>query len=205
MLFRAMMGYDGHRPPAARGKANALRTPALYPNQNRPRDASLAASRFHYWGRRLALVIVRQIDYVSTKSNRFPRRRCLAIKPGPPEGSIVQTIITPAALREGDVHAVINERVLRYTKLRRVLSRSAGLRLRDRSPARSVYRLLCRCVSVPGNHRCTKGQAGNYQLPHVRILLCWAPPARRVVLCRRQAPPGEDVGFFDLLCQFNRS
>jgi glucose dehydrogenase len=83
----------------------------------------------------------------------------------PPERSIIQA--TLGAPREGDVHAVINKRVRRYSKLSRNLSR-----LRDRMPLRSANRLLCeQRVSLPGPHRRTKRQAGDHQLPHGRILL----------------------------------
>lgn len=41
-------------------------------------------------------------------------------------------------------------------------------------PVCSVNRLLCERVSMPGPHRCTKRQAGDYRLPHVRILLSWS-------------------------------
>ena len=108
--------------------------------------------------------------------SRLTRRifgiRRLRRSPPPPERPIIQAIKTPAALREADVHAVINERVRRYSKLSWKLTGSGSFCLRDRMLICSVN-LLCERVSMPGPHRCTKRQAGDYRLPHVRILLSW--------------------------------
>src|SRR5437016_1776170 len=51
--------------------------------------------------------------------SRLTRRilESVAFSPPPPKRPIIQAIKTPAALREADVHAVINERVRRYSKL----------------------------------------------------------------------------------------
>ena len=87
----------------------------------------------------------------------------------PPERSIIQA--TLSALREDDVHAVINKRVRRYSKLSWNLSRSGSFRVGHLMSVRSVNRLLCECVSLRGPHRRTKRQACDYRLPHAQILL----------------------------------
>jgi hypothetical protein len=106
---------------------------------------------------------------------RAPRllRRRLRHSPPPPERPIIQAVKTPAALREADVHAVINERVRRYSKLSWKLSRSRSFCLRDRMPVCNINRLLCERVRMPGHHRRTKRQADDYRLPHVHILISW--------------------------------
>src|SRR5258707_1493385 len=109
----------------------------------------------------------------SRLTRRIFRIRRLRRSPPPPERPIIQAIKTPAALREADVHAVINERVRRYSKLSWKLSRFGSFCLRDRMPVFSINRLLCERVSMPGPHRCTKRQAGDYRLPHGCILLLW--------------------------------
>ena len=85
--------------------------------------------------------------------SRLTRRifgiRRLRRSPPPPERPIIQAIKTPAALREADVHAVINERVRRYPKLSWKLSRLGSFCLRDRMPVCSINRLLCERVSMP--------------------------------------------------------
>ncbi len=71
------------------------------------------------------------------------------------------------------MHAIINERVRRYSKLSWKLTGSGSFCLRNRMPVCSINRLICERVSMPGPHRCTKRQAGDYRLPHVHILLSW--------------------------------
>jgi hypothetical protein len=115
--------------------------------------------------------------------------------PPPPERSIIQVIKTPAALREADVHAIINERVRRYSKLSRKLTGSGSFCLRNRMPVCSINRLVCERVSMSGPHRCTKRQAGDYRLPHVHILLSWGSTDQfGASYSAAGAPPEVDMG-----------
>jgi hypothetical protein len=54
--------------------------------------------------RREAEALIEKAHQIQSKLRRSPP---------PPEGSVIQAIKTSAALREGNVHAVINERVRR--------------------------------------------------------------------------------------------
>jgi hypothetical protein len=84
----------------------------------------------------------------------------------PLKRSIIQAVITATALREGDVHTIINERVRRYAKLRRRLG-FHHFCLPNRMLVCLVGPFVNICVSMPGRHRCTKRQAGDDRHPHV--------------------------------------
>jgi hypothetical protein len=130
----------------------------------------------------------------SRQTRRIFGIRRLRRSPPPPERSIIQALITPAALREGDVHAIINERVRRYSKLSWKLTGSDSFCLRDRMPVCSINRLVCERVSMPGPNRRTKRQAGDYRLPHVHILLSWGSTGQfGAPYSAAGAPPEVDV------------
>src|SRR5258708_22715870 len=147
-----------------------------------------------FWGTMFEMRIMAP-HWRSRQTRRIFGIRRLRRSPPPPERPIIQAIKTSAALREAAVHAVINERVRRYSKLSWKLSRSGSFCLRDRIPVCSINRLVCERVSMPGPNRRTKRQAGDYRLPHVHILLSWGSTGQfGASYSAAGAPPEVDVG-----------